>query len=108
MHYRAEITARNEEGVLERILRVCRHRGFWINRMSAELNFSKDSICIDIEGESERLPFYLMRQIEKLDECRMVSVNKSSLENTATKSAAEIYVCPSNTERNVYASPSRA
>lgn len=110
MHYRAEIIARNEEGVMERILRVCRHRGFWMHRLSADLDISKDLICIAIEGESERLPTYLLRQIEKLDEVSRVSVNKGSMENAVVSPSTELYLRPSlsNVERKEYASTSRA
>ena len=106
MLFHAEITVRNEEGVLERVLRVCRHRGFGMHRLSAALNIAQESICIEIEGESERLPFHLMRQIEKLDEVMAVSVGGLNLEVSALASGKEAFVRPSKVGRVKYANTS--
>ncbi len=100
MRYRAEISARNEEGVMERVLRVCRHRGFWVHRIHADLNEASELVSIEIEGESERLPVLLMRQIEKLDEVGWVTVNRAGLDHNKTLTANERFIHSSSMERN--------
>lgn len=65
MQFQADIRARNEDGILERILRTCRHRGFGMRSFQAAVDPGGDVIRIQIQGESERSPNLLARQIEK-------------------------------------------
>lgn len=68
MPFHAEILARHEEGVLERILRVCRHRNFAVSSFQARIDAEEQVVRIELAGESDR-PFQLLvRQLEKLFE----------------------------------------
>jgi acetolactate synthase II small subunit len=64
--YHAEILARDEEGVMERILRVFRHRGYSTRSLRATCDQEQNLIHIEIEGDSERPLSQLSLQIEKL------------------------------------------
>ena len=74
MHFHAEIIARNEDGILERILRVCRHRGFGIHQFRAVIEQAPKLIHIEIEGESSRPLQLLSTQIEKFYDVVGVSI----------------------------------
>lgn len=73
MKFVAEITARWEEGVLERILRICRHRGFAWESLQAKLEV--DMVRVELTGRSERVLSLLLRQLEKLDEVLSVRLH---------------------------------
>jgi len=77
MLYHAEILARDEEGVMERILRVFRHRGYGTRSLRATCDQEKNLIHIEIEGESERPLSQLSLQIEKL--CEVIDVTVGAL-----------------------------
>ncbi len=66
MLFQAEILAHQEEGTLERILRICRHRKFAIFKFSAAVDRERALVRIQLEGESERPFILLARQLEKL------------------------------------------
>lgn len=106
MLFHAEITVRNEEGVMERVLRICRHRGFGMHRLNAALNLAQQLIRIEIEGESERLPVLLMRQIEKLDELMEMSMGELSIRTPPLALANENFARSSKIGRIEYASSS--
>ena len=74
MKFEAEITARCEDGVLERILRVCRHRGFSWQAFGARLE--DDLIRIDMTGSSERALALLLSQLEKIDEVLAITTRE--------------------------------
>jgi acetolactate synthase II small subunit len=77
MLYHAEILARDEEGVMERILRVFRHRGYSTRTLRATCDQEQNLIHIEIEGDSERPLSHLSLQIEKL--CEVVEVTVGAL-----------------------------
>lgn len=68
MLFHAKILARHEDGVLERILRVCRHRKFAVRCFQARIDAGEQLVRIELEGESERPFLMLARQLEKLFE----------------------------------------
>ncbi len=74
MLFHAEILARDEEGALERILRVFRHRGYGTRSFRAALDQEQNLLHIEVEGESERPLPQLALQIEKLYEVIEVTV----------------------------------
>ncbi len=74
MLFHAEILARDEEGALERILRVFRHRGYGVRSFRAVADQEQNLLHIEVEGESERPLPQLALQIEKLYEVIEVTV----------------------------------
>lgn len=74
MLFLAEILARDEEGAMERILRVFRHRGFGTKSLEAICDQEQKLLHIKIVGESERPLSQLSLQIEKLYEVIEVTV----------------------------------
>lgn len=90
MTFSAEITARHEEGVLERILRVCRHRGFDWESLRARRDLG--TVSIELSGSSERALDLLLRQLEKLDEVLSITPRPSLVDRRlpdASKKLAE-------------------
>lgn len=77
MLFHATVRAKNEEGILERILRVCRNRGFPSSDVSAAVDHSLKVMSIHIRGSSERSPILLQTQIEKL--CDVITVTVESV-----------------------------
>jgi acetolactate synthase regulatory subunit len=77
MLFHAEILARDEEGVMERVLRVFRHRGYGTKTLRATCDEEQNLIHIEIEGESERPLAQLSLQIEKL--CEVIEVTVGTL-----------------------------
>ena len=66
MRFHAEILAQNEDGVLERILRVCRNRGFISQSLRAFSDEENKLMHIHIEGSSDRSLAQLSLQVKKL------------------------------------------
>lgn len=60
------IEAKNSPEFLERLLRVCRHRGFIISNINAETNETQKTIQINLTVVSERDINLLTKQIEKV------------------------------------------
>ncbi len=106
MLFHAEITAINEEGALERILRVCRHRGFWTHRLQAVTDPVENRLLIEIEGESERPLLLLTRQLEKLCGVLEVTVGGKRRETAVMVAGQESRVRGSQVRRAVYANSS--
>lgn len=62
--YQIELTARHRPEVLERILRVVRHRGFTVTQMTMELIEQK--VRLKITVKSDRTLDLLVNQLVKL------------------------------------------
>lgn len=60
------LQARNAEGILERVLRTTRHRGFQILQFQAETDAAQQQLNIVLKVTGERPPQFLSRQLEKL------------------------------------------
>jgi len=60
------IEAKKSPELLERLLRVCRHRGFTIDSMNAEMTNAKQVSHITLTVCSERDISLLTKQIEKI------------------------------------------
>ena len=60
------IKAANSPEFLERVLRVCRHRGFNVDSMSAETEQPQQILSITLNVVSERDISLLTKQIEKI------------------------------------------
>ncbi len=104
MRFHAEIVARNEDGVLERILRVCRHRGFAPQNFFAVASPLEQTVHIEIHGSSQRPHVLLVKQLEKLHE--VLSVTAHTRETQGAGPSLESRVRPAQVRRTVYASSS--
>tara|TARA_R110001583_G_scaffold25421_1_gene92020 strand:+ start:3410 stop:3664 length:255 start_codon:yes stop_codon:yes gene_type:complete len=60
------VEAKNSPEFLERLLRVCRHRGFIISSISAETQKPQKIIQVNLTVDSERDINLLTKQIEKV------------------------------------------
>lgn len=60
------LTVRNNEGALERLLRVTRHRGFAVQALQVQNSQAKDIYDITLRLSGERTTENLSRQLEKL------------------------------------------
>lgn len=58
------LTAAQRPEVMERILRVARHRGFKVTQMQMRIN--DDNVSLDMEVDSERAIELLTNQLTKL------------------------------------------
>ncbi|MGF1683431.1 acetolactate synthase 2 small subunit [Photobacterium makurazakiensis] len=77
--YLLDIKADDKPVLLERILRVIRHRGFIIKKVDATQNHESKIASIHIIVDSDRPITTLINQIEKLWDIR--TVNTTLLEN---------------------------
>ncbi len=64
MSYQLALTLAQRPEVLERVLRVTRHRGFTITKM--EMQLSEETAQLQMQVESERAIELLTNQIDKL------------------------------------------
>ena len=64
MEYQIELTAQHRPEVLERILRVVRHRGFTVTQMDMQL--IDDKVRLKFTVKSDRTLELLVSQLEKL------------------------------------------
>ena len=64
MEYQIELTAQHRPEVLERILRVVRHRGFTVTQMDMQL--IDDKVRLKFTVKSDRTLELLLSQLEKL------------------------------------------
>ena len=62
--YKLELVARHRPEVLERILRVTRHRGFTVTTM--EMTLIETQLRLKITGKSDRTLELLVNQLAKL------------------------------------------
>ena len=64
MEHQIELTAQHRPEVLERILRVIRHRGFTVTQMDMQL--IDDKVRLKFTVKSDRTLELLLSQLEKL------------------------------------------
>ena len=64
MEHQIELTAQHRPEVLERILRVVRHRGFTVTQMDMQL--IDDKVRLKFTVKSDRTLDLLMSQLEKI------------------------------------------
>ena len=64
MEHQIELTAQHRPEVLERILRVIRHRGFTVTQMNMQL--IDDKVRLKFTVKSDRTLELLLSQLEKL------------------------------------------
>ena len=64
MEHQIDLTAQHRPEVLERILRVVRHRGFTVTQMNMQL--IDDKVRLKFTVKSDRTLDLLMSQLEKL------------------------------------------
>jgi acetolactate synthase II small subunit len=75
MRHALELTLQPSPEVLERVLRVMRHRGFRVTNMQMQIQ-ADASINLAVEVEAERAIELLSNQLDKLydvAECRLMS-----------------------------------
>lgn len=66
MKYLMMIQADNSPELLERLLRVCRHRGFSVQNINGETTQDEKSLHLTLTVCSERPISFLSKQLEKL------------------------------------------
>ena len=71
MEHQIELTAQHRPEVLERILRVIRHRGFTVTQMDMQL--IDDKVRLKFTVKSDRTLELLVSQLEKLPD--VVEIN---------------------------------
>ena len=64
MEHQIDLTAQHRPEVLERILRVIRHRGFTVTQM--EMQLIDDKVRLKVTVKSDRTLDFLVSQLEKL------------------------------------------
>lgn len=74
--YLLDIKADDKAVLLERVLRVIRHRGFIIKQVAATQNQESHVASVEIIVDSDRPISFLTNQIEKLWDVRTVDVTK--------------------------------
>lgn len=72
--YLLDIKADDKPALLERVLRVTRHRGFVIKQVAATQNHASKIASVEIIVDSDRPITTLTNQIEKLWDVRTVEV----------------------------------
>ncbi len=72
--YLLDIKADDKPVLLERVLRVIRHRGFVIKQVAATQNHESKVASVEIIVDSDRPISFLTNQIEKLWDIRTVDV----------------------------------
>ncbi len=78
--YLLDIKADDKPVLLERVLRVVRHRGFTIRQVAATQNHISQVASVEIIVDSDRPISTLVNQIEKLWDIRSVEVTALSLD----------------------------
>ncbi|GAL27346.1 MULTISPECIES: acetolactate synthase 2 small subunit [Vibrio] len=74
--YLLDIKADDKPVLLERVLRVIRHRGFIIKQVAATQNHESKIASVEIIVDSDRPITTLINQIEKLWDIRTVEVTE--------------------------------
>ncbi|MFB9137417.1 acetolactate synthase 2 small subunit [Vibrio sp. AK197] len=74
--YLLDIKADDKPVLLERVLRVIRHRGFIIKQVAATQNHESKVASVEIIVDSDRPITFITNQIEKLWDVRSVDVIK--------------------------------
>ncbi|MEH0094370.1 acetolactate synthase 2 small subunit [Vibrio metschnikovii] len=78
--YLLDIKADDKTVLLERVLRVVRHRGFTIRQVAATQNHISQVASVEIIVDSDRPISTLVNQIEKLWDIRSVDVTPLNLD----------------------------
>ncbi len=65
MKYSVIIKANNSPELLERLLRICRHRGFSVQNINAETTENEQSLDVSLTVCSDRPISLLSKQLEK-------------------------------------------
>lgn len=71
-----DVEARNRPEVMERILRVVRHRGFRLHSLNMAVNKDDENISIQLSVVSQRSIELLCSQLNKLPDVARVSVQQ--------------------------------
>ncbi|WP_367987722.1 acetolactate synthase 2 small subunit [Vibrio sp. NTOU-M3] len=74
--YLLDIKADDKPVLLERVLRVIRHRGFIIKQVAATQNHESKVASVEIIVDSDRPISFITKQIEKLWDVRTVEVTQ--------------------------------
>ncbi|WP_100753427.1 acetolactate synthase 2 small subunit [Vibrio salilacus] len=74
--YLIDIKADDKPVLLERVLRVVRHRGFVVKQVAGTQNHASKIASVEIIVDSDRPISFLTNQIEKLWDVRSVEVTK--------------------------------
>ena len=74
--YLIDIKADDKPVLLERVLRVVRHRGFTIKQVAGTQNHESKIASVEIIVDSDRPISFLTNQIEKLWDVRTVEVTQ--------------------------------
>lgn len=72
--YLLDIKADDKPVLLERVLRVIRHRGFIVKQVAGTQNHESKIASVEIIVDSDRPISFLVNQIEKLWDVRTVDV----------------------------------
>jgi acetolactate synthase II small subunit len=82
--YLLDIKANDKPVLLERVLRVIRHRGFIVKQVAGTQNHESKIASVEIIVDSERPISFLVNQIEKLWDVRtvdVISISRNELPN---------------------------
>ena len=82
--YLLDIKADDKPVLLERVLRVIRHRGFIIKQVAGTQNHESKVASVEIIVDSDRPISFLVNQIEKLWDVRtvdVISISRNELPN---------------------------
>jgi len=82
--YLLDIKADDKPVLLERVLRVIRHRGFIVKQVAGTQNHESKVASVEIIVDSDRPISFLVNQIEKLWDVRtvdVISISKNELPN---------------------------
>ena len=82
--YLLDIKADDKPVLLERVLRVIRHRGFIIKQVAATQNHESKVASVEIIVDSDRPISFLVNQIEKLWDIKnvdVITISKNELPN---------------------------
>ncbi|CAK3794476.1 acetolactate synthase 2 small subunit [Vibrio sp. 10N.222.54.F12] len=82
--YLLDIKADDKPVLLERVLRVIRHRGFIVKQVAGTQNHESKVASVEIIVDSERPISFLVNQIEKLWDVRtvdVISISRNELPN---------------------------
>ncbi|PMH45396.1 acetolactate synthase [Vibrio sp. 10N.286.49.B3] len=76
--YFLDIKADDKPVLLERVLRVIRHRGFIVKQVAGTQNHASKIASVEIIVDSDRPISFLVNQIEKLWDVQTVDVHEIS------------------------------
>ena len=82
--YLLDIKADDKPVLLERVLRVIRHRGFIVKQVAGTQNKESKVASVEIIVDSDRPISFLVNQIEKLWDVRtvdVISISRNELPN---------------------------